>query len=91
MLIGICIDSSILFGGLGQLKELFGIGILLIDKELSMSMLDIGLGQPENKPVEMKTSEVGKPTSSLVEEAGRSPVFSGRLVHWDINKYLQEF
>jgi transposase len=46
-------------------------------KELSISMLDIGLEQPEIKPVESKTSGFEQSKLSLDIEAGRSPVFSG--------------
>lgn len=38
---------------------------------------ELGLGQPEFKPVESKTSSFEKSKPSLDNEAGRSPVFSG--------------
>jgi putative transposase len=38
---------------------------------------ELGLGQPNIKPVEMKTKASKQLEVSLVEEAGRSPVFSG--------------
>jgi putative transposase len=38
---------------------------------------NLGLGQPDIKPVEMKTKASKQLEVSLVEEAGRSPVFSG--------------
>lgn len=38
---------------------------------------ELGLGQPDIKPVEMKTKASKQLEVSLVEEAGRSPVFSG--------------
>ena len=41
-----------------------------------MSMLDLGLGQPEIKPVESKTSGFEQSKLSLDAEAGRSPVFN---------------
>jgi putative transposase len=42
---------------------------------------ELGLGQSENKPVEMKIEVSGLPETSLVDEAGRSCVFSAGLVH----------
>jgi hypothetical protein len=38
---------------------------------------ELGLGESEFKPVEMKTNASKQLEVSLVNEAGRSPVFSG--------------